>query len=370
MNVRGDKTKQPVMKKTPPRALVGLATLALAACGGTDLGDVKYAGDACRRVALVDEATGGGVTGAEDFAFDAEREKFFVSAYDRRAVERAARAGAKTLPEGGLFAVALSDIFNPETEELRVRSIVARDDVHGGLRPHGISYDAAKDEIVFINRAYVKTGRRWTKTPHIERRRADGAAVSGEASVAPCAANDVLATAAGVLTSFDHGFCDWRSSIENIFRLKRSGFSDESGALMFNSAAFANGLARGPDGAVALGATRENAVLLLKNDGDRADEIARVKTPGGPDNLTLTSNGDIIAAVHPSLIRLALNRKLGRGDAPSRIVRIEPATGAVETLFDDNGALFSAATVAVETDAGLVVGSVTDSGLLVCEGRS
>ena len=64
---------------------------------------------------------------------------------------------------------------------------------------------------------------------------------------------------------------------------------------------------------------------------------------------------------------MALHRRLGIGRAPSRIIKANPQTGAVEILFDDpDGALFSAATVAVEWAGALIAGSVTDEGLLVC----
>jgi len=370
MNARRSRTQKRAMKNTPRKALIGAAATALAACGEADIGGIAYGADSCRRVALTDASTGAEIKGAEDLALDAARGRLIISAYDRRAVEKAARGREDALPQGGLYAVALSDIFNTDRKALRVSSLIAPGDVKGGLRPHGLSYDAASDEIVFINRAYARKGRRWLMNPRIERRRADGSAAAAAAAPAPCAANDVLAQDAAVLASFDHGFCDWRAGLEDILGLKRSGFAAVGGAREFNGAAFANGLAQGPGGAVALGATRENAVLLIKQEGARAAGIMRIKTPGGPDNLTVNAHGDVIAAVHPSLFRLAMNRKLGRGKAPSRIVRIDLSSGRVDTLFDDNGALFSAATAAIETEFGLIIGSVTDSGLLVCDGAS
>jgi hypothetical protein len=73
--------------------------------------------------------------------------------------------------------------------------------------------------------------------------------------------------------------------------------------------------------------------------------------------------------VHPSIWRYAAALKLGLGKAPSRVVRIDPASAEVEVVFDDpRGDVFAGATVAVERDDVLILGSATDEGLLVCNG--
>jgi hypothetical protein len=99
----------------------------------------------------------------------------------------------------------------------------------------------------------------------------------------------------------------------------------------------------------------------------RGADGREIGLPGGPDNLTRTEDGALIAAVHPKLAQLGLYLNDWAGRAPSRIVRIAPETGVVEVLFDDPaGAVFSAATAAVLTDGHLIAGSVRDAGLLLC----
>lgn len=357
------------MKATPLKILGSFYLLMLAACSGEAVGTAKYAADQCRRVALIDAGTGQAIVGAEDFALDPEAGRLFISAYDRRAVEKAARKKANALPQGGVYAVPLETLFGSETQVANARSLAAPRDIAGGLRPHGLSYDAANHELVFINRVYKRDGRKWKMTPRLQRIGANGEMFVGDVVDAPCAANDVLATGDRTFASFDHGACDWRAGLENALRLKRSGLATVGGERLFERAAFANGLALTLGGEIAMAATRENALLLLKENDDYAVETGRIALPGGPDNLTLAHGGGIVAAVHPSLHRLALNRRLGIGRAPSRIVKADPDTGAVELLFDDpSGDLFSAATVGVETEDGLVAGSVTDEGVLVCKG--
>lgn len=353
------------MEKTQLKtiAVVALA-LGAAACAEEKIGQARYDADACRRVALID-ASGLAVRGAEDLALDFEGGRLFVSAYDRRAVEKAAGRKSAPPPSGGVYAIPLDALFDSETNEVQVASLAAPGDFTGGLRPHGLHYDAANNELLFINRTYMRDGRKWRMTPKLQRIGANGEMFVGEASAAPCAANDVLVAGERVFTTFDHASCGFGAGLEDIFRLKRSGFADEKGAV-FKNAAFANGIARLPDGGVVIAATRENALLAMEDGNEIVKK--RVKLPGGPDNVTIAYDGGVVAAVHPKMLKLAFNRKFGWGRAPSRIVKANAATGAVDILFDDpEGALFSAATAAVETPRGFVAGSVTDEGLLVCQ---
>ncbi len=344
------------------------AVFLMAGCGGKEeIGPARYGLEDCRRVALVDAVSGDPVRGAEDLALDLERGRLFVSAYDRRAVEKAARKKRDALPQGGVYVVGLETLFDPQIEKVTVASLAAPGDFAGGLRPHGISYDEENHELVFINRTYERHGRRWRMVPHLQRIGANGEMFVGAPSPAHCAANDVAAGEGGVVTTFDHASCGFSGGVENLFSLKRSGLADENGPL-FSKAVFANGVARLEDGVVAMAATREGAVLLLEPSGNGFSERARLTLPGNPDNVTRSQEGDIVAALHPSLIKLAMARKFGLGRAPSRIVEADPETGAVSVLFEDpKGEIFSAATAAVETRFGLVAGSVLDEGLLVCQ---
>ncbi len=356
---------------TRPLALAGLAA-ALAACSRGPEFDVRFAPETCRRVALVDGAAGASVRGAEDLAVDAGTRRLFISAYDRRAVERAARRGARAVPEGGIYQVSLATLLGAGAlgagaGALTVSPAAAADEIPGGLRPHGLSFDALADEIVFINRAYQKIDGKWRMTPRIERVGARGEAFIGRSEAARCGANDVHALAGQTLASFDHAACGWRAGLEDVFALRRSGVVDGD-YVLFDRARFANGLARTPAGDIVLAATRERAVYVMDETAEGLRPRRRIEVPGGPDNLTVAADGSVVAAVHPSLVRMGAHRKLGLGRAPSRIVRADPDTGRVEVLFDDpKGKLFSAATVGVLWNGALIAGSVLDEGLLVCK---
>lgn len=336
-------------------------------CAQDEVGESRYAADQCQRIALVDRGTGDIIRGAEDFAIDRARDRLFFSAYDRRAAEKAARKKAASIPNGGVYALPLSDLFEEGKTTITVSSLASGADIVGGLRPHGVSYDPKNQELIFINRTYQRMNHKWRMTPRLQRIGANGEIFVGEVSDARCAANDVLVTEQQVFASFDHGACDWRAGFEDLFNLKRSGLAFDGVATVFDGAGFANGLARAVSGDIVLSATREKALVFFKELSGEVEEKTRIALPGGPDNLTIADDGGVVAAIHPSLWRLGLNRKLGIGKAPSRVVKADPETGAVDILFDDpGGKLFSAATVAVQTKDGLALGSVTDEGLLVC----
>ncbi len=353
-------------------SLCGLAgVLFLNACAQEEIGEAQYSAEQCRRVKVVDAATGDKVRGAEDFALDAPRGRLYFSAYDRRSVEKAARKGEMTIPNGGVYAVAVSELFDPDLKKLKTRSLAAPGDIAGGLRPHGITFDERNQEVVFINRTYQRINRRWKMTPRLQCIGANGEVFVGAENDAACGANDVLVTDQHVFTTFDHGGCGWRAGIEDIFNLKRSGIALANDGKVFDRAGFANGLAQAHDGHIVMAATRDKELFFLKERASGVEESLRIKTPGGPDNLSTAYDGGIVAAAHPSLFKLALNRKLGLGKAPSRIVKADLKSGETAILFDDpKGALFSAATVAVQTREGLVAGSATDEGLLVCQAKT
>lgn len=347
-------------------SVIGAAALcaSCAAQSSVPASPPTYAAESCSRVALVDAASGERIRGAEDLAVDSGGDRLIVSAHDRRAVARAVWAQAAQAPQGGVYAVAF-DVLRAGAGEAAASPLIAAGAVAGGLRPHGVVYIPQTDEIAFVNRGYQKINGRLRLQSNIVRAsaREDGSVHADAPS--HCAANDLIADDVGLLVSFDHGACDWRRSVEDVFRLRRSGVADAKGAALFDSAAYANGLARLDDGALAIGATRENALLILAGPGDM-NETRRIALPGGPDNLT-TSGEKIIAAVHPSTMRLAAALRLGLGKAPSRVVKVDPASGAMELLFDDpTGRVFSGATVAVEREGALILGSATDEGLLVC----
>ena len=330
----------------------------------------------CQRVTLVDQRDGWHVTGAEDIVIDRASGRVFVSAYDRRSTEALVRKKkTERLPQGGIYPVSLADLqaaAKRPDRTLPVVSLVRPQDVTGGLHPHGLDYDPESDEIVYINRQHVRRNTAWQRHAVIERVGASGAIVMGRNTPVPASANDVAVSPESLILSFDHGAEGIGASLEDAFALRKSGILDlATGTTLFNKARFANGVDAIAHGKIAFAATRDQSVFVLQpqlTDHDAAKVVQRIRLPGGPDNLSDGLDGTLLAALHPSLLRMGAHRKLALGRAPSRIVRIDPATGDLALVFEDqHGTLFQAATVAVEDEKTLVLGSVTDQGVLVCD---
>lgn len=348
-------------------AILAAGAIALSACAQKAEGEARFAAGECRLVTLIDASSGEAVVGAEDLSFDPLMRRIIISAYDRRKVERDAAKGAPMLHEGGVYAVSLDDLATDATS-LTVSSIVSRDTVAGGLRPHGVAFDATRREITFVNRSYQKINSHWRMTPRIERAGADGAVFVGDGGAPRCSANDIVVSDERTFVSFDHAACGWRGGVEDLFSSKASGIDLANGAPVFEKARHANGLAILPDRHLALASTRDKSVLVLDERADGFEVVRRIELPGAPDNVTVAENGNIIAAVYPSLFAIGAQRKLGVGRSGSRIVEADPATGETTLLFDDpDGKIISAASVGLMSEGLLVIGSAIDRGIAVCK---
>lgn len=341
-----------------------LAAIALAACAREANTAPLYAAGECRRLSLIDAATGAEVVGAEDLAYDAATGTLFISAYDRRAVEGSIRRRATVLPEGGLYGAPL-DALLAAVEPLSLLSLIDSEEVSGGLRPHGISFDSAARRLSVINRGYKLTGGGWRRSVSILSIK-DGA-VEKSAHAAHCAANDLAGVGDKFFVSFDHQTCGWRAGVEDVVGARSGGVETDDGLSAYGGVRHANGVAALSDGRLVLAATRDKALLLLSKSENELELQKRIRLPGAPDNPSASADGRVVVAVHPNLLSIGLARRLGIGNAGSRIVRADPDRGNVTLLYDDpNAAQFSAASAAIEVDGALIAGSALDSGLLVC----
>lgn len=347
-------------------AVFGACALSfLSACGVRSESDrPRFSLDLCTRVTLVDSRTGLEVAGAEDLDIDRAGGRLFVSAYDRRAVERAARRGSANIPEGGLYVVALGGLSGGEPR-LRADPIVAPALATRGLRPHGIAYDEATGELHVVNRGYVREEKRWSMRAQLLSFDPQGE-LSAARDIA-CSANDLAVHDGRLLVTLDHSACGLRAGVEDVFGLKRARLVDASGATLVDGIGFANGAAALADGRVVVAATRERALYPVALEEGAADKEEAIPLGAAPDNLSISDGGRIVAALHPSLSAIGLQRRLGVGRSPSRIIEIDPATGDRRILFDDpKAAIISAATVAILAEQRLIIGSVIDPGLVVC----
>ena len=310
----------------------------------------RFALEDCQRVALTDTGSGQPIVGVEDMALLPDGDTLILSAMDRLAREWR----PETAPEGGLYEVSLKRLA---AGEAWAAPIVGPGAIEGGLFPHGIAVSGDGERLAFINRGRDGTVsivggtlRRGAFSPRTAR-----------SHPLFCRANDLAFSGDGAMTlrvTLDRGDCglSWAdlkpgSTTGRVVSVNLRGLAPPK--VEQTGLAFANGIA-----GLYVAETRG---WRLHHRLDRPVEL-----PGGPDNLTWDGLGGLIAALHPSLFRLAAYRYGYHDTAPSRIVRVDLDRN-VEVLFDDPaGEVFSGASVAVLSGSVLVAGSMRDAGVLVC----
>ena len=389
-----------------------LAGLTLVACGdsGKRAGSPLYSN--CKRVDLRDMSSGELIRGAEDLVFDPRYNRILVSAYDRWATEKAVKNKDPQLPNGGLYAIALTPGWT-KGNELPARKLTRGTAEGRSFHPHGFDLlDIPNKHAVLavINREYLKSGAApdaaWTKKVNLEVYRIKNNRLIETGRIGTpdlCRANDVKVidpTTFAVTT--DRKACTgaavyWQTLLGiKGGALRAVTLGGKTGIALttkLSGIGFANGLAvdaspdttdSGWDQATTswVAATREKSLIEFVETRHRRPfrdspedaieirtEIKKHPLSAAPDNITLTPDNTLIIAAHTNLFKLARYRfKWGwTSRAPSLIIEWDPKTKKSQTLFEDkSGKTFSAATTALRVRGTLVAGSVTDRGLLIC----
>ncbi|MCS6986044.1 MAG: hypothetical protein NZM40_01125 [Sphingomonadaceae bacterium] len=333
-----------------------MAGLLLVACSEPPSGPPRFALSQCRVHDVIDGAAGRPLVGIEDLDRTPKGE-LVLSAYDRPAVEQALARGVPP-PEGGLHRVELAALLAGTT---RSEPLLPAGSVTGGLRPHGIAVRGSR--LAVVNRRVDGQGRLDPVVMEVDLPATGPPAVRAIHKAGGfCALNDVAFDGDLVLATIDRASCDG-PGLADLFPGAATGrlveLSREAIRTVAQGFRYANGVVVLPDGRVAVAETLGRRLRL--SDGQV------IELPGAPDNLSLAPDGRIVVAVQPSLLRFALWRRGWTQRAGSRVLAVDPVSGAIETLFDDpTGRTFAGATAALWTNEGLVAGSVLAGGLLVC----
>lgn len=336
-------------------ARAAAAALLLAACAPAAPGPPRFPASQCAVHAVIDAATGLPLKGIEDLA-PAPSGMLMLSADDRLAGEKAIAEG-RSPADGGLYLASIEAVRMGSTQ---ARPLFAAGQLSGGLRPVGIALDGTR--LAFVNRRLSPAG---TVDPVVVEAAldADGSVRITAIHKGPgfCGLNDVAFDGPLLLATLSETGCP--PGLADRLLNRPTGQLVEIAPDTTQSVAqgfrFANGVALLPAGLVAVSETRAGQLRL--SDG------RELPVPGGPDNLSLAADGRLVVALVPSILRLAAYRYGFSDSAPARVVAVSPATGAVETLFDDpEGQLLPGLSSALWLDDMLVAGSVLAEGLLVC----
>lgn len=298
------------------------------------------------------------LVGAEDLAFDAETGWLFVSATDRRAIRRKDPAA-----RGGLYRI---DIASPDMLPVDITPPGFADS-ESRFFPQGIDVarHAGRLFLYAINHARGWSGQRWSA----HRCEILKFAVGGDGTLEPRPRrftsprfeepNDLTVVAEDRFFVSDPTrrarlrlFLGWLLGPPG----KSFYFDGKAAHGMSRDLAWANGLlARGH--LLYAAPMRGGHLLTLRWDRDEPWRTIAAAPPvpvgKGLDNITLTPDGALLVAGHPSLWRFLKHRGRAAKGSPSRVVRIELGPeglprGDPAVVFEDPGTLVSAASVGLE----------------------
>ena len=308
-----------------------------------------------------------GIPGPEDFEVDAAHDAIIVSSTNRRVPKNTPD------PRDGLYLLKLSE---PSARPVKLDS--GSKDFH----PHGISlYRAANGDETLMAINHRKDGSQSVEILGLDY--TDGVAkllphssIEGGLLVSP---NDLFAV----------GPDRFYVSNDHVTKTALGRFSEDyllwprADLVYFNGTnfrvpvqrmAFPNGVYVTPDGThLYVAVTNERRVIAMSREPffGNLTEIGSLSLPMRPDNISADAQGRLIIAGHPSLLRVNQFRTDSSKPSPSEVMRITLDKAGVptgyETIFANDGGLIGASSSAAVAGKQLLIGSVLDDKLLVCD---
>ncbi len=117
--------------------------------------------------------------------------------------------------------------------------------------------------------------------------------------------------------------------------------------------------------------TSGQRIRVLQRDpaSGAVTELARIAVPTSPDNIDVAADSSLTVAGHANTMKLIMHFIKGT-PAPSQILRVIPdndGKAAIDEIYLNAGDGISASSVGVTYGNKLLIGSITDKKLLVCE---
>ena len=305
-----------------------------------------------------------GLPGAEDLTIDRVWNVALISSDDRRA--------GPDGPNGGIYRLDLSKSAAAPEPELLTASF------EGPFHPHGLSlYRGAttmsEATLFVVNHArgqhtielFDWNGR---TLKHTE-------TVSGDALISP---NDVVGIGPREFyATNDHGTSNPRLALLADLTLRKTAsvvhWDGEEVRQVVDSLAYANGINVSPDGlelfvAQSSGTTIER--YLRDAETGALEYSGQLEIGVGGDNIEVDSHGKLWVAAHPKTMTFLRHASDPSVLSPSIALWVDPDKyfdPPVRDAWVDDGSRLSAASVVAPIGSRLVIGSVFDPHVLICE---
>ncbi len=339
--------------------------------------------NSCTALTLISSHDAGIIVGAEDIVVDHNAGLAYISAYDRPGVEKILAEDRLPAVQGGIYTLDLRVFQNVTPNTVVVNDLTAAYKQNAQFRPHGIDLlvkDGKATTLFAVNRVYREGVEGIELKPHIDSFDITGSALHHRRTVQDdllCSPNDVAAIdEVRFFATNDHGSCNGIDRFaEDVLGLNDSYVVYFNGKQIFRAAdriGFSNGISYHND-KLYVAATRQQAVLVYNTAGFLQSPSApmplgnTIRLTASPDNLSWDRDGNLLIGAIPGLFRLALYRSGYAETSPSLILKLNPGQPSSRTtVFEDQGGFLSAATVAVQYENLMLIGSVQDDHIAVC----
>ena len=298
---------------------------------------------------------------AEDIVIDRERGVAYLSVLDRRNLIRNRNV------RGVVFALDLTT--DPASLSLALADAPAH------LHPHGMSLyqdSAGNTRLFVINHPRERDGSE-PEAVEIFERRDDGLlhhlrSVAGSLLNSP---NDLLATGPEQFMAVNdsgaaNGFQRMQEFLFGAGLATAVYYDGESMRVAANKLAGGAGIAYAGKRIVIAETQGKRLRFMTMGPDGRLAEHSRLAMPGFPDNIDTDADGMLWVAEHANGV--ALGRHFGDPEypAPSRFYRLAPDGTGLELAAADSGRRHSAGSVAARYQDTLLLGSITETQVLLC----
>lgn len=301
----------------------------------------------------------GPLSGPEDVTVHPRSGIAFVSSFDRRS--RASRAPR----QGAIYALDLSQADSTP------QSLTAAFD--GPFYPHGLSLYIDEDggESLFVIN-HPPGGHVVEVFDFVEDALVHRESIRGAALRSP---NDILAVGrSSFYVTNDHRYpAGVMRVLEDFLRLERSDvvyFDGSSMRSVAKNLAYPNGIASSLDQkSIFVASTTGRALTRYERDTTNGALVFAERFPlgTGADNLERGGDGHLWIGAHPNMLAFLGNARDPDHLSPSQVLRFDPSSGRTEEIFLSRGDDLSTSSVGAVYRNRLVIGSVFDEHVLVCE---
>ncbi len=301
----------------------------------------------------------GGMPGPEDITVHPETGIAFISSTDRRAQ----RTGQRV--RGAIYALELG------SAEPKPKKLTGELDIE--FQPHGLSLFRGPEGQEALFAVSHPRGSHAIEVFDVR----EGSLLHRETLTDDHlrSPNDILAVGPRQFyATNDHRYQNgFRRTAEEFLRRAESDivyYDGNAFRVVAENVAYPNGITISPDGlSVYVASTTGRAVLWYDRDPDTGSLSFRESydTGTGVDNLEVASDGTVWIGAHPQMLAFLKNARDAKSFSPSQVLSFDPTSGAFREEFLSLGDDLSTSSVAAVYEKWLLIGSVYEEHILLCE---